>query len=272
MCLRADNDTLHHGARIKRQKISRIHKPKVSSKNFKRQRRLTFLVWNQFEILDEPDISSNLIRKCKSCAKTFIAESKNGTGNLIKHLKSCKGKSYRDIGQFILQNNSGSLAARTPKFNSDEFCQLLAVAIAKHNLPLQLVEYEGIKINVFCYLNPDVKFFVRNTIKSDILRMYRIEKDKLIGLLKRTNGRISLTYDCWSSVTTDGYMTLTTHFIDENWQLQKRVLNFSFLPLPYSGAAMFVKITSLLIEWGIEDRIMSLTLDIHLLMFLWWIS
>ncbi|KAK9749687.1 hypothetical protein RND81_02G143600 [Saponaria officinalis] len=246
-------------ATSKKSKTSKIFKPKVTGVR-KRQRRLTSPVWDQFVIQNEPDASGNLIFKCKKCAKTFIAKSKNGTGNLIRHLKSCKGKSLRDIGQFVIQNNSGSMVSRLPRFNSDEFRQLVAIAIAKHNLPLQLVEYDGIK-NCFSYLNPDVKFFVRNKVKSDILKMYRTEKTKLTKLLKKASGRISLTSDCWSSVITDGYISLTAHFIDENWQLQKRVLNFSILPPPHSGVAMSIKVTGLLREWGIENRIMCITLD-----------
>lgn len=219
----------------------------------KRKRRLTSPVWNQFQFLDELDSQGNLMCKCKKCPKIFKAESKNGTGNLIRHLGKCKGKSLRDIGQYILQSNSGSLTSRIPEFNSNDFRQLIAIAIAKHNLPLQLVEYEAIR-NCFSYLNPDVKFFVRNTIKSDIIRMYGKEKEKLVVLLKNTCGRISLTSDCWTSVTTDGYISLTAHFVDENWQLQKRILNFSFLPPPHTGVAMSVKVTNMLTEWGIEKK------------------
>ncbi|KAK9733188.1 hypothetical protein RND81_04G049900 [Saponaria officinalis] len=222
-------------------------------------KRLSSPVWDQFEILDKPDTNGNLVCKCKKCARTFLAESKNGTGNLIRHLKNCKGKYLRDIGQFILQSNNGSLVSKLPKFSVDEFRQLVAIAIAKHNLPLQLVEYEGIR-NCFYYLNTDVKFFVRNTIKADILKMYGTEKEKLILLLKKACGRISLTSDCWTSVTTDGYMSLTAHFIDENWQLQKRILNFIFLPPPHTGVAMSVKVNTFLKEWGIENRVMFMTL------------
>ncbi|KAK9682394.1 hypothetical protein RND81_10G070700 [Saponaria officinalis] len=247
-------------ATSKRSNASKLFKPKVTRTIAKRNRRLSSPVWDQFEIQNEPDSNGNLVCKCKKCGKTFLAESKNGTVNLIRHLKSCKGKSFRDIGQFILQINCGSLVSKLPKFSADEFRQLVAIAIAKHNLPLQLVEYEGIR-NCFSYLNPDVKFFVRNTIKADILKMYGMEKQKLILLLKKACGRISLTSDCWTSVTTDGYISLTAHFIDENWHLQKRVLNFSFLPPPHSGVAMSVKVTTLLKEWGIENRIMSMTLD-----------
>lgn len=77
----------------------------------------------------------------------------------------------------------------------DEFRELVVVAIARHNLPLQLVEYEGIR-SCFAYMYSEVMLFSRNTIKNDIIKMYSREKSKLLEVLKRANGRISLTSDC----------------------------------------------------------------------------
>lgn len=76
-------------------------------------------------------------------------------------------------------------------------------------------------------------------------------------MLESTPGRISLTFDCWSSITMDGYISLTPHFIDNDWSLQKRVLNFSFLPPPHSGVALCDKIVSLLLKWEADNWIFS---------------
>jgi len=42
------------------------------------------------------------------------------------------------------------------------------------------------------------------------------EKQKVKFMLNDCHGRICLTSDLWTSLTTDGYMCLTTHFIDKN--------------------------------------------------------
>ncbi|XP_059639299.1 zinc finger BED domain-containing protein RICESLEEPER 2-like [Cornus florida] len=80
-------------------------------------------------------------------------------------------------------------------------------------------------------------------------------------MLESTNGRISLTSDLWSSLTTDGYLSLTAHFIDVDWRLQNRVLNFSYMPSPHNGVALTEKIYTLLTKWGIEKKLFSITLD-----------
>ena len=68
--------------------------------------------------------------------------------------------------------------------------------------------------------------------------MYSIEKSKLCDLLQLVPGRIALTPDCWTSVTTDGYISLTAHFVDHNWCLQKRILAFTSMPPPHNGASL----------------------------------
>ena len=44
------------------------------------------------------------------------------------------------------------------KITQEEFREMLAEAVIKHNLPFSFVEYEGIR-KVFSYLNSDVTYF-----------------------------------------------------------------------------------------------------------------
>ena len=70
----------------------------------------------------------------------------------------------------------------------------------------------------------------RNTMKKDYIWVYEIEKKKLHVLLKDVK-KISLTTDLWKSKNQKiEYMVLTGHFVDHNWKLQKRVLNFVHIP------------------------------------------
>ena len=70
-----------------------------------------------------------------------------------------------------------------------------------------------------------------------------------------------MTSDLWTSVTTDGYICLTSHFIDEEWVLQKKVLNFRFMPPPHNGISLCEMIYGLLLDWGIEKQLFCMTLD-----------
>lgn len=54
-------------------------------------------------------------------------------------------------------------------------------------------------------------------------------------------------------------MCLTTHFIDDNWRLQKRILNFCQVE-EHKGETIGKKIESSLLEWNV-DGIFTLTVD-----------
>ena len=58
----------------------------------------------------------------------------------------------------------------------------------------------------------------------DVIGIYGVEREKLRGALK--GRRVCLTLDAWTSIQNLCYMSLTVHFIDDDWKLYKRILNF----------------------------------------------
>ncbi|KAH9734335.1 zinc finger BED domain-containing protein DAYSLEEPER [Citrus sinensis] len=80
-------------------------------------------------------------------------------------------------------------------------------------------------------------------------------------MLEEVPGKIYFTSDLWTACTTDGYMSLSAHFIDKSWVLQKRLLNFTLMPSPHIRLCLFEKLLSLWTEWGVEKKVFSITLD-----------
>ena len=156
--------------------------------------------------IDEKGLSK---ATCQWCGKMFLADSHHGTSNLHRHLhKRLKRNEVKEDGEEegrVLQN----------KMTQENFREMLAEAIIKHNLPFSFVEYEGIR-KVFSYLNSNVKHIFRNTSKIDVLKLYKKEKDDVKNKLKSVPGRICLTSDLWTSVTSERYICLTVHYVDEN--------------------------------------------------------
>ena len=130
---------------------------------------------------------------------------------------------------------------------------MLAEAIIKHNLPFNFVEYEGIR-KVFSYLNSNVKHISWNTSKADVLKLYKKEKDDIKNKLKSILGRMHLTSDLWTSVTSEGYICLTMHYVDKNWELKIIILNFCYMPPPHVGTLLLEKILNFLEEWGMRRK------------------
>ncbi|KAL4577802.1 hypothetical protein LXL04_013916 [Taraxacum kok-saghyz] len=216
-------------------------------------------VWNYFKRL--PIGSDGRERaECMRCFKIYISETKTGTGSLKNHIKKCPRRDKNDVAQMLFSKSGGGMSIKSMVFKPERFRELVSQAIIKHNLPFMFVEYEGIR-DIFRYLNENVITISRNTAKSDVTNLFKREKVRLKTLLGSLPGRVSLTSDLWTSINTDGFLCVTCHFIDTEWKLQKRILNFQHMPPPHNGVCLTEKISSLLSNWGIEKKLFTITLD-----------
>ena len=119
---------------------------------------------------------------------------------------------------------SSCLTLTTQHFDNDCSRSELARMIVMHDYPFSMVEHEGFRD--FCLsLHSLFKHVCRKTIRGDILRMYKEKKAKVMRLLTNIPGRVAITSDMWTATNQKkGYITVTTHFIDESWHLQSRLL------------------------------------------------
>ena len=84
-------------------------------------------------------------------------------------------------------------------------------------------------------MNPDELPISRNIAKAYVFNIHMREKEKLKQTLASIPNRICLTSDLWTSCTTKGYICLTAHFVDLNWKLNSKILNFCHMPPLHSG-------------------------------------
>ncbi len=87
-----------------------------------------------------------------------------------------------------------------------------------------------------------------------------MEKQKLQRFLRKSCQRISVTTDTWTSVTNANYMCLTAHFIDNEWKLQHRVLNFCVID-SHRGDEIAREIEDCLRPWGLCEKLFTVTVD-----------
>ena len=122
---------------------------------------------------------------------------------------------------------------RSRKIEPKFFRELISRAIVKHDLPFSYVEYDGVR-DVWKYLNPEVKFMSRNTAASDVWKLYVDNKQNLKEYLAQIQGRICLTCDLWTAAISEGYLCLTTHYVDLEWKLCSKILAFCDMHPPNS--------------------------------------
>ena len=153
--------------------------------------------------------------KCKACGNKYKAQSSFGTRNLRKHVQACPGANTRDVGQTLLADKSGSLSVSDSKFDPKRYRELVVISIIKHDLPFSYVEYESVR-DTHKYLCGDVPFIFINTVKVDLVKMYMREKQKIKSMLSVCPGRICLTFDLWTSLTSDEYICFIAYFISKD--------------------------------------------------------
>lgn len=194
-------------------------------------------VWNSFDTYVDDD--GNNRARCILCKASYaIGTNTHGTTNLKRHIQSCPKKINQDVNQLHFGYEA---KLRGKKFNQETYREKMAIAIMKHNYAFSFAEHEGIR-DVHFYLNEDVKPYTRNTAKTDCLKIHKREKENIKHILGKASSRICLTSDLWSSCTSEGYICLTAHFVDENWILHSKILNFCHLPPPHLGVVLSEKV------------------------------
>jgi hypothetical protein len=73
--------------------------------------------------------------------------------------------------------------------------------------------------------------------------------------------RICFTSDLWISNQKLDYICLTTHYINADFVLKKKIIAFRDVNYPHTGLANEEALTRCLIEWGIKDKVFTITLD-----------
>ena len=125
-----------------------------------------------------------------------------------------------------MKTESGELGIH--KFDPLVARQKLTIVVVKHELPLKFVENEAFR-DFVNYYNPLVKHMSRNTLKSEIFKIYNVEKGKAMNLLEINNSRVAITTDMWTACNQKkGYIVVTGHFIDNSWHLQSRILRYFY--------------------------------------------
>lgn len=100
--------------------------------------------------------------------------------------------------------------------------------IVFYEFPFSVVENPGFKH--FCsVIAPRYILPSQRTITRDTLDLFVEEKTKLKSLLVGNKQRVSLTIDIWIFIITASYMVFTTHFIDTDWSLHRRIISFNIV-------------------------------------------
>ncbi|KAL5789667.1 hypothetical protein ACOSQ2_004555 [Xanthoceras sorbifolium] len=111
------------------------------------------------------------------------------------------------------------------------------------------------------YCQPRYEVMSRNTLKSEIFKLYNIEKDKTLKLLENIESKVAITTDMWTSSTKVGYMVVTMHFIDKSWVLHSRIMRFIHVLSPYDAKSLGDQLMKCLLDWNVDRKLYVITVD-----------
>lgn len=195
------------------------------------KRGLTSEAWKHFK---REKLDDKWKAICKYCERKLGGDTKQGTKHLHDHIRTCKLRTVRGPKQSIIKvteqsssslgNRPESLVVGNYTFNQDASRRELARMIILHEYPIMMVDHIGFRRYSHA-LQPLFKIVSRNTVKSDIMKLYESEKSKQMKILAKNKSRIAITTDMWTSSNQNkGYMSITAHYIDDNWTLQNRII------------------------------------------------
>ena len=72
---------------------------------------------------------------------------------------------------------------------------------------------------------------------------------------------VALTSDIWSGNAKEDYLSVVVHFVNADWQLEKRILGLRLIDVSHNAENIAERITSVIANYGLTDKIFVVTLD-----------
>ena len=209
---------------------------------------------------------------CKLCAND-VSQS-GGTTNLWRHLQTWHKKEYDELNPTATDNvpstskqQTMDLYVRTvSKYSHDsERAKKLTSAVCQfvvHDIrPVSVVDNVGF-LNLMYEAEPRYVVPCRSTISRRIDDLYVSEKRRVRGDIASAEF-LCCTTDMWTSCSNDGYISLTCHFITEDFKMSYRNLNTKHFPGTHDHTHICEAISSVAQDWciNIKRQVVAFTTD-----------
>ncbi|KAK6132583.1 hypothetical protein DH2020_033685 [Rehmannia glutinosa] len=227
----------------------------------KKTKRLTSVVWNHFERVRKADAQYAV---CVHCKKKLSGSSNSGTTHLRNHLLRCLKRSNYDVSQILSAKRKRKETSQSPLHQSNLGPSTINYEEGKIKdeilspLPLKFEQEQKKEETIQTFNLGSVKFDQDRSRLHDHLRK---EKQKVYESIHHLHGRISLAVDMWVSPESSEYICLTANYIDEDWKLQKKILNFISLDPSHTDDILSEAIIKSLTDWAIDRKLFSMTFD-----------
>ncbi|CAL2224502.1 unnamed protein product [Prunus armeniaca] len=128
--------------------------------------------------------------------------------------------------------------------------------IIKDEIPFRAVEGTGFKSFIHD-LQPRFMIPNWNKLAKGVWDLFLVEKTNIMSMI--SDQRVSIITDTWTSIQNINYMVVTAHFMNHEWKLHKRIINFVNIK-SHKGDDIGRCLDACLNSWGIKN-VFSITVD-----------
>lgn len=239
--------------------------------------RKSSVIWDHYGFEEKDDEQKRII--CKICRKVVSAPDAN-TSNLFAHLKAkhrvihdttIKKKQKIDRANVASTSKTTQSSIQGTLYNATQYAtnserhkaltESIGYFLAKDMQAINAVEGEGFKKMVHefdkRYALPSRHYFSRNVLPA----MYEKCREKVAKQVLEAD-HFAATTDLWSSRTTEPYISLTVHFIDNDFNLKVKCLQTAFMPEDHTGQNIADVLRESLAQWRLnESKLVCITTD-----------
>jgi len=196
---------------------------------------------------------------CKYCGTKLIANRKSGTNSLRTHIAEyCPKVPSDDRNRFVATMKKKPDGPFT--FNKQRSRDLMIAWIVRADVAFNKFDDEGFEPWMES-LQPTFSGIGRQTIRNDCVAKFERAKIELRSELQSLSSRICFTSDLWTSNQKLGYLCVTAHYIGPDFVLKKKIIAFKDVKYPHTGVAIEEAITTVLTDYGIKEKMFTITLD-----------
>ena len=218
-------------------------------------------VWKHFGF--KKDTSGRIDRSkhavCKLC-NASVAHG-GGTTNLRNHLRLNHHAEYLLLYSSTETDGINSDTSKMDTKREKMLTEAVADFISKDMRPVSTIDGQGF-LNLIHVAEPRYTVPCRKTVMGIIDHRYHALKDR-VGSLVAQQSFLSLTTDMWTSRAGDGYISLTAHYIIDEFEMMHSSLSTHHLPGKHDHTNIAEAIQKLADLWNIdlESQVSCFTTD-----------
>lgn len=197
--------------------------------------------------------------QCKLCNVRLAYH--RTTSLMINHLciKHKEKIAETDNRQSCITSFASSVSTRRcDATRAEKISQLITKMMTGDMLPLSFVEGEGFR-ELMAFVEPEYKLPSQRTTTTKMEKMYEESAVNLRADLQSAD-KVATNTDSWTALTTESYVTVTCHFI-QNWELKTAVLQTRSSDDRHTADNIAAHLKAAAEEWGVLEEVSACVHD-----------